>query len=192
MRKNFLLLTLSTFAALSITSCGGENPTVEPTSESTIEPTVAPTLEPTIEPTLEPTFEPTIEPTVVPTPETTIEPTDEPIVQEDKSYILNENYENIISIDNAKGNSSNWNDQYADYDKFNGSSDVKYSETYKDNVLQNGDVTINTNDDVRHVFYNGVDSARIVSNADGYAFTIPTNTTLVADFSIGWSEGITD
>ncbi len=181
MKKKLLLLTLSAFAALTITSCGEKEPTITPTTEPTDEPTQQPTVEPTIEPTVEPTIEPTTTPTVEPT----VEQTDEPIVQEDNSYILNENYENIISIDNANGTVSNWNDQYSDYDKFNSASDVKYSETYKDNVLQEGDVAINANDDVRHVFYNGVDSARMVSNADGYAFTIPTNTTLVADFSVG-------
>ena len=167
MKKKLLLLTLSAFAALTITSCGEKEPTITPTTEPTDEPTQQPTVEPTVEPTIEPTIEPTTTPTVEPT----VEPTDEPTVQEDNSYILNENYENIISIDNASGTVSNWNDQYSDYDKFNSASDVKYSETYKDNVLQEGDVAINANDDVRHVFYNGVDSARMVSNADGYAFT---------------------
>ena len=167
MKKKLLLLALSAFAALTITSCGEKEPTITPTTE----PTDEPTQQPTVEPTIEPTVEPTIEPTTTPTVEHTVEPTDEPTVQEDNSYILNENYENIISIDNASGTVSNWNDQYSDYDKFNSASDVKYSETYKDNVLQEGDVAINANDDVRHVFYNGVDSARMISNAVIFHFS---------------------
>ena len=169
MRKNILLLTLSTCAAFTLTSCNEKKPSSEPTVEPTVEPTETPTQEPTTEPTIEPT--------------TT--PTDEPVVEEDKSHILNENYDNLVNIEAASNSALNWNDQYSDYTKFKSFSDVKYSETYKDNVLQEGTVAINSNDDVRHVFYNGIDSARIVSNADGYAFTVTTNTTLQTDFSIG-------
>ena len=172
MKKNNLLLTLSACAAFTLTSCN-ENPSLEPTQQ--------PTQEPTVEPTLDPTEPPTIEPTVEPTDK----PTDEPVVEKDTSYILNENYDNLVNIESASNSALNWNDQYSDYQKFKSASDVKYSQTYKDNILQEGTVSINSKDDVRHVFYNGIDSARIVSNADGYAFTVSTDTTLQTDFSVG-------
>ena len=163
MKRNILLLVLSSCAALSLTNCNNK-PTETP-SDSISEsiPTETPTSD-----------------------KISVEqPTEDVEVKEDTSYLLNENYENIVDIKNAKETVYNWNDLYADYDKFVSSSDVTYSQTFKDNILQEGNVSINAQDDVRHVFYNGVDSARIVSNADGYAFTVPTSTTLQTDFSIG-------
>ena len=163
MKRNILLLVLSSCAALSLTNCNNK-PTETP-SDSISEsiPTETPTSD-----------------------KISVEqPTEDVEVKETSSHLLNENYENIVDIKNAKETVYNWNDLYADYDKFVSSSDVTYSQTFKDNILQEGNVSINAQDDVRHVFYNGVDSARIVSNADGYAFTVPTSTTLQTDFSIG-------
>ena len=163
MKNNLLLLVLCSCAAFSLTICGENTPTIQPTDSSTESPTSDFVEEPTTEQT----------------------PTEDVNEQVDNSYVLNETFDNIKNISEAKNTVTNWNDLYSDYEKFNSSSDIKYSETYKDNILQEGNVSIDSKDDVRHVFYNGIDSARIVSNADGYAFTIPTNTTLQTDFSIG-------
>ena len=168
MKRNILLLVLSSCAALSLTNCNNDDSSTTPSNP--ISENVTESLS-----------------TEIPSSEEVSSelPTEEIEVKEDTSHLLNENYENIVDIKNVKETVYNWNDLYADYDKFVSSSDVTYSQTFKDNILQEGNVSINTQDDVRHVFYNGVDSARIVSNADGYAFTIPTSTTLQADFSVG-------
>ena len=104
-------------------------------------------------------------------------------VEEDSFNLLGEDYSSIQKLNTLNGKASNWNDNFAKGD-FNGESTIIYEQAYKDNVLQEGKVTINEQDDVKYVFYNN-NSARFVSNADGYAFTIPTTTTLVGDFSVG-------
>ena len=107
-------------------------------------------------------------------------------VDETKSFnLLGEDYSKIKNIKDVKNTTNNWNDLYSDSDKIKNSGDVTYSETYKNNILQNGETAINSDDDVKNIFYNGLDSARFVSNADGYALTIPTATTLETDFSLG-------
>ena len=107
-------------------------------------------------------------------------------VDETKSFnLLGEDYSKIKNIKDVKNTTNNWNDLYSDSDKIKNSGDVTYSETYKNNILQDGETAINSDDDVKNIFYNGLDSARFVSNADGYALTIPTATTLETDFSLG-------
>ena len=104
-------------------------------------------------------------------------------VETETFNLLGEDYQNIKLLNEVNGTVNNWNDSFANA-SFNGASNIVYEETYKDNILQSGKVNILENDDVKHIFYDN-DSARFVSNADGYAFTIPTSTTLIGDFSVG-------
>ena len=104
-------------------------------------------------------------------------------VETETFNLLGEDYQNIKLLNAVNGTVNNWNDSFANT-SFNGASNIVYEETYKDNILQSGKVDILENDDVKHIFYD-TDSARFVSNADGYAFTIPTSTTLIGDFSVG-------
>ena len=97
--------------------------------------------------------------------------------------LLGEDYSNCKSIE--KGNVSNWSDDYKEDMVFKGSKFASAEQTYKNNVLTTGSVTPSNTDDVKHVFYNLDGYARFVSVADGYAITIPTNTTLETDFSLG-------
>ena len=91
--------------------------------------------------------------------------------------LLGEDYSNCKSIE--KGN------VYKEDMVFKGSKFASAEQTYKNNVLTTGSVTPSNTDDVKHVFYNLDGYARFVSVADGYAITIPTNTTLETDFSLG-------
>ena len=110
---------------------------------------------------------------------------DEP-VEPKEINLLGENYENCLDIATAEnGTVYNFNERY--YDKY-GFLDQRFATdevTYVNNEIYEGPVTVGENDDVKHIFYNFEGYARFVSRADGYAFTIPTNTTLETDFSIG-------
>ena len=97
--------------------------------------------------------------------------------------LLGEDYTNCKSIE--KGTVSNWNDDYKENLVFRESKFASAEQTYKNNILTTGKVTPEAQDDVKHIFYNLDGYARFVSVADGYAITIPTNTTLETDFSLG-------
>ncbi len=99
--------------------------------------------------------------------------------------LLDENYENCQSLNSIqKGTVLNWKEDYADKAQFVSSNSILYEEVYKNNTLENKKIDIGEDDDVKLVFYNQ-NYARFVSKPDGYAFTIPTNTTLNTDFSLG-------
>ena len=157
--KNKLLMILIGSCALSLTNCSqyGEQISSENSSNNEISPSESSNKEEIS--------------------------SSEDIHEENSFNLLGEDYSSIVKLDTLNSKTLNWNDSFAKGD-FNGESTIIYEQAYKDNILQNGKVAINTNDDVKFVFYNN-NSARFISNADGYAFTIPTSTTLVGDFSTG-------
>ncbi len=76
-----------------------------------------------------------------------------------------------------------WLDSYEDSKNgFASKDNVKKVDTYVDNKLIT-EPELLTNKDVKHVFY-GSKNARIVSMADGYAFTFPSNKTINVDASL--------
>ena len=99
--------------------------------------------------------------------------------------LLGENYDNIKDISTAKGEVYNFDKIYTDNYGFLQTNFASDETTYVNNKVVEGAVTVGENDDVKHIFYNFEGYARFVSRADGYAFTIPTDTTLEADFTLG-------
>lgn len=161
MKRNLLFLLIGSCSIISLTSCNN-------TSESNI-----------------PSDTGSSDVVDSSTTEETSSSDDNQNVDQDKFNLLGEDYSKIKNINEVGNTLTNWNSLYSDDIKFKSSNDIVYSQTYKNNYLENDSISINENDDVKNIFYNGVDSARFVSNADGYALTLPTTTTLETDFSLG-------
>lgn len=103
---------------------------------------------------------------------------------EDKVNIYDENYDNCVDLKTL-------NDSTAK-DYFDGEyqtntvtpETVKYVEAYKNNKKVTLPTETTDSDDVKFVYYTN-NEARFVSLADGYALSIPTETRLETDFSLG-------
>ncbi len=159
-----LVFLLSTFA-LTLTNCDNKDNHSSPSQDETSSPSI-------------------IDSSANSSLDETSSSSDEIDNPEEVDILLNESYGKCKDLDNVTGNVLNWKDDYADKVQFKNSSDVRYEEAYKNNVLKKESITINSNDDVKYVFYNQ-NHARFVSKADGYALTLPTQTILNTDFSIG-------
>ncbi|MCI5745188.1 MAG: glycoside hydrolase family 26 protein [Erysipelotrichaceae bacterium] len=102
-----------------------------------------------------------------------------------KDILLDEDYSLCLPLNDVSGSINNFLNEYKDDYEFYNSNNVIYEQVYKNNKLSNSPITIEKQDDVKYIFYNNNNHARIISLADGYGFTIPTSTTLQADFSLG-------
>ncbi len=102
----------------------------------------------------------------------------------ENDILLNETYDDLKPLTNVSNDIHNWSNTFVDNNHGFNHEKIKYSEAYKNNILTNGEVSIGTEDDVKYVFYDN-NHARFISNADGYAFTLPTNVVLKNDFSLG-------
>ena len=119
------------------------------------------------------------------TSETISESSTEEIVEKKEVNLLGESYENCVDISTAKSEVYNFSENYLDNYGFLQTNFATAEKTFVNNKVVEGPVTVGKDDDVKHVFYNFEGYARFVSRADGYAFTIPTETTLETDFTLG-------
>ena len=157
-----LLLALS--ALVSLSSCEGNEPTIQPTTNPSIEPTEQPTVEPTVEPTQEPTIEPTIEPSI------------QPEVNKNYDVLLDEDYSNIKKLNELEK-----------YDDVFGYFEERTSQQlYINNVLDNEmyDGMVKDGVDAKYLFYSD-DTMRFVDRSAGYAINLKTDKTFEGDFSLG-------